>query len=86
MALSDRRDQVFLGEEIAQRREFSEATAQEVDQEIKLITQQAFQQAKDILQEQRENLDDLVAALLEHEEIPGEEVMRLLGIGEAQKA
>ncbi len=73
-------EQVFLGEEIAQRRDYSETTAREVDEEVKSILNHAFQRAKDTLQEHREGLDQIVERLLDVEEIPGEEVLEILGL------
>jgi cell division protease FtsH len=81
VALGGRRQQVFLGEEIAHRREYSEATAREVDEEIKLIVDEAYQRARETLQAHREKLDSVADALLEREEIPGEEVLQLVGVG-----
>jgi len=80
MALGGRRQQVFLGEEIAHRREYSEATAREVDEEIKLIVDEAYQRARETLQTHRHKLDAVADALLEREEIPGDEVLRLVGV------
>ncbi len=73
-------EQVFLGEEIAKRRDYSESTAREVDEEVKAILNEAFTRAKDTLQDHREGLEKVVERLLEVEEIPGEEVLDLLGI------
>lgn len=72
--------QVFLGEEIAQRREYSESTAREVDQEVKAILNEAFERAKGTLKERREGLDKVVDRLLEVEEVPGEEILDILGL------
>jgi cell division protease FtsH len=81
MALGGRREQVFLGEEIAQRREYSETTAREVDEEIKTILSGAYEKAVATLQEHRDALDRLATVLLEQEEIPGERVLELVGVG-----
>lgn len=78
MAYGGRSDQVFLGQEIAQRREYSETTAREIDEEIKDILSQAYQRAWDTLKEHREHLDKLVDALLAREEIVGEAVVALV--------
>jgi cell division protease FtsH len=78
VALGGEREQVFLGEEIAHRRNYSETTAREVDEEIKSILETAYQRATDILKKYRQELDDVANALLSKEEIPGEEVMRLV--------
>ena len=75
--------QVFLGEEIAKQRDYSESTAREVDKEVKSILNQAFDRAKETLEEHQEGLEKIVERLLEVEEIPGEEVLELLGINEA---
>ncbi len=80
MAFGERQDQVFLGEEIAQRREYSERTAREVDEEIKAILDRAYEHAVDTLKEHRDALDRLAEALLEKEEIPGKEVLEIVGV------
>ncbi len=78
VALGGERQQVFLGEEIAHRRNYSETTAREVDEEIKSILEAAYQRALDVLNNYRQALDNVADALLTEEEITGEEVMRLL--------
>jgi cell division protease FtsH len=81
MAFGGRRQQVFLGDEIAQRREYSEETAREVDEEIKAILDQAYDRAVSTLEEHRDGLDRLAKALREKEEIAGDEVLEILGVG-----
>jgi cell division protease FtsH len=78
-------ENVFLGQEIAQRREYSEETAREIDKEIKRILEDAFDRAEGALRDHREGLDEVARALMRHEEIPGDEVLRLLE-GEPQEA
>ncbi|MEW6442779.1 MAG: ATP-dependent zinc metalloprotease FtsH [bacterium] len=80
MALGGRREHVFLGEEIAERREYSEATASEVDEEIASILEEAYDRSLDALRSHRRELDLLTKALLEREEIPGEEVLAIVGV------
>ena len=79
VALGGESQQVFLGEEIAQRREYSEATAREVDKEVKAIVQEAFESALDTLRSRRDQLDTLADALIEREEIPGDKVLEIVG-------
>ena len=86
MAFAGRQQQVFLGEEIARRREYSEETAREVDEEIKLILDQAYDRAVRTLREHREGLDRLAKALRETEEITGEEVQQILGVAGGARA
>jgi cell division protease FtsH len=78
VALGGRRQHVFLGEEIAERREYSDETARLVDEEIKAILDEAFRRAADILRAHREGLERVADALMEKEEISGEEVRKLV--------
>ncbi len=80
LAFGGRQGQVFLGEEIAQQREYSEQTAREVDEEIRDILDRAYEHAMSTLEEHREALDGLAEALIEREEISGEEVAEIVGI------
>jgi len=86
MAFGGSRQQVFLGEEIAQRREYSESTAREIDEEIQAILQQAYSRAADTLQTHKKALDRVADALLEHEEIPGDKVLELIKEQPAKQA
>jgi len=69
---------VFLGEELAKGKDYSDETAREVDQEIRRITENAFQRAVDTLTENREAFDRLAELLVEREEVPGDDVLRLV--------
>jgi cell division protease FtsH len=86
IAMGDSHETVFLGHEIAQRREYSEGTAKEVDEEIKKILRQSFDQAKDILQKYRDGLDRVAEELIEKEEISGKEVLKLVGVEKSETA
>jgi cell division protease FtsH len=83
MALGDGHENVFLGHEIAQRREYSEATAREADEEIKKILKEAYDRAVEVLQKHRDGLDRVAQDLVEKEEISGKEVLELV---EAEKS
>lgn len=78
MALGDGHENVFLGHEIAQRREYSEATAREVDEEIKKILKEAYDRGVEVLQKHRDGLDRVAQDLIEKEEISGKEVLELV--------
>jgi cell division protease FtsH len=82
MALGGQRQQVFLGEQIAQRRDYSEDTARLIDEEIQSILDQAYERAWETLESNRDKLDELASELREREEIPGDEVLELLGVSE----
>lgn len=85
MALGGAEEQVFLGEQIAQRREYSEDTAREADKEIKAILESAYQRAIDTLKEYRDELDKLASELRDREEIPGDQVLELIGLDTEEK-
>ena len=74
---------VFLGEELAKGRDYSDETAREVDEEIRRITANAFQRAVETLEEHRDAFDRLAEMLIEREEVPGSEVLKLVN-GEAE--
>ncbi len=83
ISLGEDQGNVFLGEELAQGRDYSDETAREVDEEIQRITANAFQRAVDTLQEHQDAFEGLAEMLIEHEEVPGEEVLKLVN-GEAE--
>ncbi len=80
VALGGGSEKVFLGQQIAQQRDYSEQTAREIDEEIKKILNESFNRAISTLQAHRQELEQLANILLEKEEIPGEEVLELLGV------
>lgn len=77
LSLGEQREHVFLGEEIGRPRKFSEQTARLVDEEVKVILDNAYRRASSHLQSNRKTLDSVAKALMEREEITGEEVTAL---------
>lgn len=71
--------EVFLGRDMSQQREYSDSTAREIDEEVKMISKEAFDRALQTLKDHRDVLDKVAEKLLENEEIPGELVDKLLG-------
>lgn len=82
ISLGEDQGNVFLGEELAKGRDYSDQTAREVDEEIQRITANAFQHAVDTLRENREAFDQLAELLIKREEVPGDQVLKLVN-GEA---
>ncbi len=78
MAVGDSDQEVFLGRELVQRREVSEFTAQQVDEEVKLLLDDAHARAREILVANRDLLDDLAEALLERETLDANQIRLLL--------
>jgi cell division protease FtsH len=71
-------EQVFLGREIAQHRDYSEATAQKIDDEINKLVKNSYQCAKDVINENLDILHKLAALLLENETVMGNELDELI--------
>ena len=82
VAYGDNQDHVFLGKEIARNENFSEATAQKIDAEIRKIIDTQYERATDILKEHDAALVTLAEALLEHETLEGVHVKEILETGE----
>jgi cell division protease FtsH len=75
--------QVFLGEDLMQTRDYSDDTARVIDEEVERILRQAQEKCREALTENRNGLDLVARALLEHETIDGTEVSRLLELAQA---
>src|SRR3989440_1874883 len=87
LAFGEEEGEVFLGREFGQRaRNFSEATAIEIDAEVRKIVTEQYSRAKLLLMENKPALDRIAAALLEWETLDGEEVELLLRGGTINKA
>jgi cell division protease FtsH len=71
-------EHVFLGKELAEPRDYSEGTAQRIDEEVARILRQADERAYELLQQNRDLLERFAQALLEHEELNHSEMLELL--------
>jgi cell division protease FtsH len=67
-------EHIFLGREIARHRDFSEQTAQGIDEELKELVGRCYTQARDIISKHISSLHALATALLEKEVLDGMEV------------
>jgi cell division protease FtsH len=72
-------EHVFLGKEIQEQRDFSETTAALIDEEVQRLLREAEQRAFEILDSHRPELDRVVEALLQKEELYREELEQILG-------
>jgi cell division protease FtsH len=76
-------EHVFLGKEIQEPRDFSEETAATIDEEVQRLLRSADQRAYELLEAHRADLDRLVEALLQKEELQREEIDEILGHAKA---
>jgi len=79
MIFGQKEEMVFLGREIAEQRDYSEAIAEIIDEEVKKIVDEAYQRALNVLTEHREELERVAQRLMEVETIDYEEFMQLMG-------
>ena len=77
--LGSNQEEVFLGRDLAQGREYSEETAGIVDEEVKSIIDFAYRKAEELLKEHMEQLTKVANVLLEKEKIDGEEFDEIFG-------
>ena len=83
LTLGRRENQVFLGRDLFEERNYSEKTAVLMDEEIRSIIDGAYASAKTLLATHRDHLERLAVALLEKEVLDAEEVKVLIGQGSA---
>ena len=74
-------DQVFLGRDFAQRKDYSEHTSQQIDGEVKRIINDAYNRAKEIIETHRDKLEMIAKALLEYETLDGSQVEEIVRTG-----
>lgn len=79
VAFKTEEQQPFLGYEIAQGRDYSEATAAQIDQEVRRLLDEAHDEVRRRLTGARQALDRLVDALLQQETVGVEDLNRILG-------
>ena len=77
-------EHVFLARDLSRPREYSEATAQQIDAEVKRIIDEAYARAQRKLDERRAAVEVLAKALLEYETLDASHVKEILEHGEIQ--
>jgi cell division protease FtsH len=78
LTFGKKEEMVFLGREIASHKDYSENTAELIDQEVRQIVEGAYNRALDLLRGNQDKLHLLANTLLEREVLDGEEMDRLL--------
>ena len=74
LTFGKKEEQIFLGREIAQHRDFSEDTAIRIDQEVRRLVMDGYEKARQILTDHGDILHKLAEALLEREVLDASEV------------
>ncbi|HLA12894.1 MAG TPA: ATP-dependent zinc metalloprotease FtsH [Pyrinomonadaceae bacterium] len=78
LTFGKKEEQIFLGREIAQHRDFSEETAIKIDEQVKKIITAQYERAKRIIEENRDVMIRLAECLLERESLDGVEIRRIV--------
>ena len=78
MSFSKEEEQIFLGREIAQHRDYSEETARRIDEEVNRLILRGYERAKKVLEENLDILHSLSELLLEKETVLGKELDELI--------
>jgi len=78
LTFGKKEEQIFLGREISQHRDYSEDTAIKIDQEVKKIVAEQYEVARKILKENHDAMLRLTEALLEKETLDGVQIRRIV--------
>jgi cell division protease FtsH len=77
LSYGEKDEQVFLGRDLNRRRDYSERTAEVIDNLMRTIVEEQYARARDILTQHRDELDRLAAALLEYELLDREDILKV---------
>jgi cell division protease FtsH len=78
LTFGKKEEQIFLGREISQHRDYSEATAIKIDEEVRRLVQKGYETARNILAENPETLKRVALALLEREVLDANEIKMII--------
>ncbi len=78
LSFGKKEEQIFLGREIAQHRDYSEATAIKIDDQVRKLVEAGYGRARNIIEDKSDALVRIAEALLEREVLDGSEVKMLI--------
>ena len=78
LTFGKKEEQIFLGREISQHRDFSEDTAIKIDQEVKKLVGDQYERARGIIEENRETMIRLAETLLDRETLDAVQIRRII--------
>jgi cell division protease FtsH len=80
MMFGQKEEMIFLGREISEQRDYSEAVAQEIDNEVRNLVSWAYDESRRLINENRDKLETVAQKLLEVETLDAEEFLALMGV------
>src|SRR2546423_1742683 len=78
LTFGKKEEQIFLGREIAQHRDYSEETSIRIDSEVRKIVTDQYERARKIIEENRDTMVRLAEVLLEEESLDGVQIRRIV--------
>ena len=72
-------EEVFIGRTMSHSRNYSEAVAAQIDEEVRRVVSEAYRRCEEILTSQRKELDTVAGYLLENETMEQTEFLRVFG-------
>jgi cell division protease FtsH len=78
LTFGKKEEQIFLGREISQHRDYSEDTAIKIDQEVRKLVSTGYATARQLLMDNRETLEKIARALIEREVLDANEIKLLV--------
>ena len=78
LTFGKKEEQIFLGREIAQHRDFSEETARQIDAEVRSMVDEAYKSAYSILDSKQDAMHRMAVALLERETLDANEIRMII--------
>jgi len=78
LSFGKKEEQIFLGREISQHRDYSELTAQKIDEEVRRMVMDAYAKTSNLIKDNLEVLHQLAGALLEKETLDGKQIEEIL--------
>ena len=78
LTYGSKEEQVFLGKDISSQKNFSDQTAKLIDQEVKTLVVGGYTRATELLKQNRDKLEEMAQALLEHETLDAKDIQNIL--------
>jgi cell division protease FtsH len=79
LSFGKKEEEIFLGREITQHKDYSEETARKIDQEINNLINENYKKTVNLLKDNFTSLNNLAKALLEKETLSGQEIDEIMG-------
>jgi cell division protease FtsH len=80
LTFGKKEEQIFLGREISQHRDYSEETAQKIDEEVLSIVNTAYQKTSNLIKDNLDTLNTMAKALLEKETLTAKDIDEIMGM------